>query len=136
MTLEFIQENMSDSELSGDKIATQHHLSRSQFARKLKTLTNKSVTEFIRSQHLTEAKRLLNEGNLNISEIAYGIGFVDPAYFTRVFTKETGVSPFVLEVIIDFNFFHSYSTLLLDNFPKKSWYKPFQSNNFDFFVSN
>lgn len=92
-TLKYIQINMSDSELSGDSIAAQHHISRSQFARKLKTLTDKSVTEFIRIQRLSKAKELLSLGDLNVSEVAFDVGFSDPAYFTRVFTKEFGVSP-------------------------------------------
>ncbi len=92
-TLSLVQEDLNNHDLSGDFLAEQHFLSRSQFARKLKTLTNKSVTEFIREQRLIKAKDLLREGSLNVSEVAYEVGFSDPAYFTRVFTKETGVSP-------------------------------------------
>jgi AraC family transcriptional activator of pobA len=40
-----------------------------------------------------EAKRSLSYSNLSVAEIAYGLGFVDPAYFTRAFTKHAGRSP-------------------------------------------
>lgn len=40
-----------------------------------------------------EAKRLLLHSGLGISEIAYGLGFKDPGYFTRFFTRQLGVSP-------------------------------------------
>jgi len=41
------------------------------------------------------AKELLSSktGNRNITEIAYAVGFNDPKYFTRCFTKMYGVSP-------------------------------------------
>lgn len=92
-TLEFVQKHLGDSDLTGDRIAEQHHLSRAQFARKLRTLTGKSVTEFIRKLRIKKAKHLLIQQELNVSEIAYEVGFSDPAYFTRVFTKETGIAP-------------------------------------------
>jgi AraC-like DNA-binding protein len=41
------------------------------------------------------ARKLLerNTANRNIAEIAFSVGFNDPKYFTRCFTKEFGVSP-------------------------------------------
>jgi AraC-like DNA-binding protein len=70
-----------------------------------KTLLNKrvqdafgqSVGQFIRSYRLSVAREMLLNNretkNRNISEIAYEVGFNDPKYFSRCFTKDFGVSP-------------------------------------------
>ena len=42
---------------------------------------------------LLEAKRALSYSNLAVAEVAYGLGFSDPAYFTRMFTRSVGRSP-------------------------------------------
>jgi AraC family transcriptional activator of pobA len=47
----------------------------------------------IQHRLLLEARRLLLYSNMTVSEVAYFLGFDDPAYFTRVFTKATGASP-------------------------------------------
>ena len=47
----------------------------------------------IHDRLLLEAKRLLLYSNMTVSEVAYFLGFDDPAYYTRVFTRGTGVSP-------------------------------------------
>ncbi|MFV0248353.1 MAG: helix-turn-helix domain-containing protein [Tenacibaculum sp.] len=47
----------------------------------------------IKNRIITEAKRLLLYSNKPVKQIAYNLGFNDPAYFSRFFTKTTGVSP-------------------------------------------
>lgn len=49
--------------------------------------------ELVRARLLLEAKRLLVDTSLNVSEVAYGLGFKDPAYFSRFFRRLTGVAP-------------------------------------------
>ena len=49
--------------------------------------------EILNLRTFLEAKRSLCYTNQTIAEIAYGLGFVDPAYFTRSFTKHAGRSP-------------------------------------------
>ena len=61
--------------------------------RKLTSLTNLSGNSFIRNIRLKKAAQYLNAGHYNISEVAYMVGFKDPAYFTRCFKKEFGKSP-------------------------------------------
>ncbi|MCB0557544.1 MAG: response regulator [Lewinellaceae bacterium] len=69
------------------------HLSHTQVYRKLKALTKKTPSQFIRSIRLDKAMELLNSTDLNISQIAYDVGFNDPNYFSRSFLQEFGVSP-------------------------------------------
>jgi AraC-like DNA-binding protein len=76
-----------------EDLAKSIYLSRSQLNRKLKALTGLSPTLFIRSLRLHKAKRLLQAGQLDITEIAFAVGFKDLAYFSRVFSKEFGKSP-------------------------------------------
>jgi AraC-like DNA-binding protein len=64
-----------------------------QLYRKLKMLTSLAGNEFIRSIRLQQARLLLDKGQLNVSEIAYQVGFNDPAYFTRAFKKQYGFAP-------------------------------------------
>ena len=47
----------------------------------------------IQDRLLLEAKRLLLYTNVSVAVAAYSLGFNDPAYFSRLFTKETGRSP-------------------------------------------
>lgn len=52
--------------------------------------------KMIRAYRLTRAKELILSGKgeqINISEIAYKVGFNDPKYFTRCFTKHFGITP-------------------------------------------
>jgi|GEM_PF-4450947 len=68
-------------------------MSRSQLHRKLSALTDQSTTQFIRKVRFNKAKELLRDTDLTISEIAYETGFRTPSYFSRMFSKENGMSP-------------------------------------------
>jgi signal transduction histidine kinase/DNA-binding response OmpR family regulator len=68
-------------------------MSRVQLFRKLKALTGMSASHFIRFYRLSRAKEKILTTQSNISEIAYEVGFRDPAYFTRAFSKEFGIPP-------------------------------------------
>lgn len=54
---------------------------------------NKSVSEIVETRKLIEARQLLLNTSLSISEIGYELGYNEKAYFTRVFTKKTGLTP-------------------------------------------
>jgi AraC family transcriptional activator of pobA len=55
--------------------------------------TGKTVQEWIIERKLVEARRLLAESDLPVASVARAVGFTDPAYFTRMFTREVGMSP-------------------------------------------
>lgn len=67
---------------------TPTHLSR--LARRA---TGRPASGLIEERLIREARRNLVYTNLPVSRIAYALGFEDPAYFTRVFTRATGLSP-------------------------------------------
>jgi AraC family transcriptional regulator, transcriptional activator of the genes for pyochelin and ferripyochelin receptors len=52
-----------------------------------------SVFAFVQSQRLEEAKRMIFEGEKNISEIAYELGYAHPQHFHRAFKKRFGITP-------------------------------------------
>ena len=87
--------NYSDPEFGVEQLCHQLGMSRSTVSRKLNDETGESTTQFIRNYRLDLARRMLmeNVGNRNISEIAFRVGFNDPKYFTRCFTKRYGQSP-------------------------------------------
>ncbi|MGB1032995.1 MAG: helix-turn-helix transcriptional regulator [Flavobacteriales bacterium] len=74
-------------------LENQMELSKMQLYRKLKALTGMSPTLVIRDIRLNEAMKLLQKGELNVSEVAYEVGFSDPSYFTRTFKEKFGSSP-------------------------------------------
>ena len=88
-----IQTRINDTEFGVAELASTAYLSQMQLYRKLKALTGKTPSLFIRSYRLQQGLELLKKGHLNISEIAYEVGFTDPSYFSRVFQKEFGTSP-------------------------------------------
>ncbi len=85
--------NLSNSEFDVEDLEKGLDMSKMQLYRKLKMLTSLAANEFIRSIRLQQAKVLLENSELNISEIAYQVGFNDPAYFTRAFKKQYGKTP-------------------------------------------
>lgn len=87
-----IQTHLSDAKFGVTELAKSVHLSQMQLYRKLKALTDKTPSQFIRSYRLHCGLKLLKKGELNISEIAYEVGFTDPSYFSRTFLKEFGKS--------------------------------------------
>lgn len=59
----------------------------------VKNVTGESVGRYIRNEIVLRAKRMLVYTTRNIGEIACELGFDDYAYFTRLFTKQTGMNP-------------------------------------------
>lgn len=68
-------------------------ISQPQLYRKIKALTGKSIAAHIRSIRLLRGYELLQSTDLNISEVAYAVGFTDPNYFSKSFVKEFGFLP-------------------------------------------
>ena len=88
-----VEKRLDDPDFSIPQFCKDAGMSRTQLHRKLKALTNRSATVFIRSIRLQKAKELLETSDMNISEIAYEVGFRDPSYFSRSFFEEFQISP-------------------------------------------
>ena len=68
-------------------------VSRSWLNQLVRQETGKNLTEHLRGRLILESKRLLAHSDLNISEIAYQLGFDDASYFTRLFRQVEAISP-------------------------------------------
>ncbi len=88
-----IEEYLDDTEFNVEKFAREMGLSRTQLHRKLKALTNKSATDFIRFVRLQRAAQMFREGYDNVTEVAFATGFNSPSYFSKHFKALFGMSP-------------------------------------------
>jgi DNA-binding response OmpR family regulator len=91
--LDIIEAHMADVNFSVSEFSKQMGVSRMQLYNKLVSLTGNTPLEFIRTLRLKRAASLLSKSQLNVSEVAYQVGFNDPKYFSIQFKKEFKVSP-------------------------------------------
>lgn len=88
-----INEHMQDSDFNVDKLGEEVGLSRTQLHRKMKEITGISTGEFIRNIRLQQAARLIKERKVNVTQVAYAVGFNNQTYFSTVFKKHFGRTP-------------------------------------------
>jgi len=88
-----VEKNLSDADFEMPQLERALAMSRSQIFRKVKALTGKSPSLFIRSIRLHRAKELLATSQMNVSEVAYETGFSSPVYFSNAYLEEFGVRP-------------------------------------------
>lgn len=91
--MKFVEENISNSDVSVGDMAEAAAVSRSGLQRKLKQAMGVTPQDLLKEARIKQACRLLSETSKNISEIAYACGFSDPKYFSRSFRQSTGLSP-------------------------------------------
>lgn len=90
---EFICQNYGRENLSLRDIAKALHLSPYYLAHLFKTSEGITLGRYIREVRMARAKELLARGELSITDIALEVGYSNPAHFSYIFKKETGVSP-------------------------------------------
>jgi AraC-like DNA-binding protein len=91
--LQIIEKNMDQTSFNMEQFSKELGISRVHLHRKLKTLTDQSASEFIRSIRLKRAAFLLQQQIGSVSEIAYLTGYNNLSYFTRCFKEQYGVTP-------------------------------------------
>ncbi len=93
--MEVMEHNYMNSEFGVQEFCDALGMSRSVASKHLNVEAGLPVGQFIKNYRLNMAKEMLSAktGNRNITEIAYAVGFNDPKYFTRCFTKMFGVNP-------------------------------------------
>jgi AraC family transcriptional regulator, arabinose operon regulatory protein len=80
-------------QLKIEDLAKQVNLSASHLSRLFKNKTGSSPIDYFISLRMQEAIRLLTNKSLRIKEVAFLLGYNDPYYFTRTFTRQIGTSP-------------------------------------------
>lgn len=88
-----LQNSLSNSSLSVDEFAAEMAITSVQLRRKIKALTDQTVTEYIRNYRLEKATELLKNKTGTVSEIAYQVGFESLSYFSKVFSEKYGKAP-------------------------------------------
>lgn len=90
--VDLIMKNISQEDFGVTEITAEMHISRSLLHTKLKSLTGCSITQFMRTIRMKEARTHLMNG-MNVSEASYAVGMSDPNYFTKCFKKEFDITP-------------------------------------------
>ena len=88
-----IEKHMAITDFNMDLFSGNLNMSKSSLYRRIKSLTQLSPNEFTKNIRLKHACQLLRDQQLNISEIAYAVGFSDPKYFTACFKIAYGMTP-------------------------------------------
>jgi len=91
--MNFVNNNLSDPNLNVEMIAAEIGISRVHLHRKLKELTNQSSRDLIRNIRLKQAGELLSSKQINISEVAYLVGFSNISKFSTSFKEFYGMAP-------------------------------------------
>lgn len=88
-----VYSRLGEQDLSVDKVAGLLHLGRTIFYKKVRGTTGYTPNEYIRVIRLRKAAELLKEGEKNVSEVAYAVGFDNPYYFSKCFKERFGMPP-------------------------------------------
>ena len=88
-----IEDNLGEPDFNVNVLARELSMSRPVLYRKLKQLTDLSVIELINILRLKKGAQLLSQGQNQVSQVAYQIGFSDPKYFGKSFKNHFGLSP-------------------------------------------
>ena len=98
--MSFTENNYTNENLNSDDFLMQLGYSKSQFYRKITGLFGKSPNIFLKEYRLSKSLALLNRSDINITEIAFKIGFKSQSYFSKCFLKQYKVSPTFYRSII------------------------------------
>jgi len=90
--IKIIEKYIDDPKFNIDKFTSEVGVSRMQLYRKIDALTNMTVKEFVNDIRLKRAEQILSEKKINISEVAFSVGFNDLSYFGKCFKRKYGIS--------------------------------------------
>ncbi|MEN6315526.1 MAG: AraC family transcriptional regulator [Clostridiaceae bacterium] len=93
--LEYVENNYADR-ITIDQLCDMAHISRFYFCRVFKSITGKSLGEYLNQLRINKAEALLKDGDVNITEAAISCGFDDINYFSRVFKKYKKKAPSIV----------------------------------------
>jgi len=91
--MDVVERNIGNPEFRVSGFVSEMNMSRSVLYRKFEALTGQSVNEFVRNTRLKRAAQLLSLNELTVSEVTYEVGFNDPQYFSKCFSKQYGMTP-------------------------------------------
>jgi DNA-binding response OmpR family regulator len=90
---EVLEREIDNPNLDINTILNELQISRTHLYNKLKALVGLSANSFIRIIRLKRAALMLEQNAGNITDVAYAVGFTNPAYFSECFRKQFGKTP-------------------------------------------
>lgn len=90
---DFILKNMSDENFSIDSLSREFAISRTNFQKKIKSITGVTPNDYIRLIRLNKSAELLSTGKYRINEVCLEVGFNTPSYFSKCFYEHFGKLP-------------------------------------------
>lgn len=90
---DIVLNNLQNERFGVSELSQEAGISRSVLHRRLHSLRNQNLSQFIREIRLIKALELLKEGEDSVSEVAYKVGFGSPAYFSKCFHAHFGCTP-------------------------------------------
>ena len=88
----YINDNL-DTELSVASVCKSANISKSVLYKKFREKFNCTLSEYVNRQRINESIKLLHTTSLSIDEISQRVGFTSASYYSKIFKKQTGVSP-------------------------------------------
>lgn len=89
----YIKDMMDDPDTSVESMSAHLCMSRVQLYKRMVSLTGTTPSEYLRAKRIKRAEELIHSDELNISEIAYTVGFNNPRYFSKYFQEAYGLTP-------------------------------------------
>ena len=91
--LEYINANFQDNTITLETVSKECGISERKITHRILREYKCNFRTYVNRIRINEAKRLLKDTDMNISEIAYKVGFNSPNHFNRVFKALTGTTP-------------------------------------------
>ncbi|MDE6561450.1 MAG: response regulator [Muribaculaceae bacterium] len=89
----YINDNLSESSMNVDGLSDYIGLSRSQLHRRMKDIIGVAPSDYIRNVKLRKACEMLSQGDVDIAQVAYSLGFNAQSHFSTLFKRYTGMTP-------------------------------------------
>lgn len=91
--MEVTENKMGDPSFDVSVLVDDMHMSHSIILKKVKSMTGLALVEFIRSMRIKRAAQIFRQDKLSVSEVSFMVGFSDPKYFSKCFSKQMGKKP-------------------------------------------
>ena len=91
--IELVEKNIGDSDFSVETMAAEVGMARTTLYKKLMAITGQGPAEFIRTIRIKRGRALLEASQMQVTEIAYAVGFTTVKSFTMNFKAEYGMTP-------------------------------------------
>lgn len=91
--LKIVEDNISNEQFDISSFCEELGVSRTVLFKKIKAWTDFTPNEFVQHIRLRKGAQFIEQGNLNISQISYNLGFKSPKYFSKCFRKKYGKTP-------------------------------------------